>query len=577
MSRRSLLLLTLAALALPALAAGAGAIRAYDFGWHVRAGAWILEHGQPPRTDPVSFTTAARAWVDHEWLFQLMLAGLMKVGGVTAVWAGKMALTLAAILLPAWFLMRRGHGAVAVTGLACLALAGSRFRFFARPEMAGLVLLPVLLMLLLSAMDALDRGRSPWSRLFAVPLLAAFWVNMHPSALLGVGLVMITAGAIFLETRDTGRAWPFLAVGMASTAALLANPYGGEVLRIPVAIGAALQGRELSNPEWGTSLQPAVWMFWVMLPLLALAVFLARRGGRPLSWPVLAWGGALAVLGATSLRFLGFFYIALPILVLGSWRPGGGLDSFRPPLAGRQRWTGVAVLALALPAAGWFLAVPVGARPGTGLASGRFPVAMANSFVDARLEGPLYNPVRFGGYLAWALDPLRVFIDGRNELHGDLLAEMAGCRVRGDIRCWDQLMDRWEISVAILSYEDELLPVRMPDGRMVQRSARAVYFRRQRWVLIDWDDTAMLLVRRGSPHVPIEGFPEDRWSRPDEPARLADDLRAGRSEPGEALAAIRRQQERHPGSRRARRAEAIVLEEMRQRGTDPDRSRGDNQ
>ena len=577
MSRRPLILLTPAALALPALAAGAAAIRSYDFGWQVRAGAWILEHGQPPRTDPVSFTTAGRPWVDHEWLFQLILAGLLRVGGVGAAWAGKVALALGTVLLPAWFLLRRGHGAVAVTGLACLALAGARFRFFARPEMAGLVLLPVMLMLLLAALDALHRGRSPWPRLFPLPLLAALWVNLHPSALLGVGLVMITAAAIFLEPRDTTRAWPFLAVGMAATAALLANPYGGEVLRVPAAIGLALRGKELSNPEWGSSLQPAFWLFWVVLPLLALAAFLARRGGRSLAWPVLAWGGVLAVLGATSLRFLGFFYVALPILVLGAWRPRRDGDSFRPPVPGRERWTRAAVLALPLLAAGWFLALPAGARPGMGLAPGRFPVAMAHSFVRANLEGPLYNPVRFGGYLAWALDPLRVFIDGRNELHGDLLTEMADCRARGDIRCWDQLMDRWEIAVAILSYEDELLSVRLPDGRMVERSARAVYFRRQRWALIDWDDTAMLLVRRGSPPVPIAGFPEDGWSRPDEPARLAADLREGRTDPEETLAAIHRQQERHPGSRRARRAESIVLVEMRQRGTDPVPSRGDNQ
>lgn len=577
MSRRRLILLTLAALALPALAAGAAAIRSYDFGWQVRAGSWILEHGRPPRTDPLSFTTAGRPWVDHEWLFQVMLAGLLRAGGVGAAWAGKMALTLGAVLLPAWFLLRRGHGAMAVTGLTCLALAGARFRFFARPEMAGLVLLPVMLMLLLAAMEAHDRGRSPWPRLLPVPLLAALWVNLHPSALLGVGLVLITAVVILLETRDTGRAWPFLAVGLAAAAALLANPYGGEILRVPAAIGSVLQGRGMSNPEWGTSLQPAFWLFWVVLPLLVLAAFLARRGGRSLAWPVLAWGTVLAVLGATSLRFLGFFYIVLPILVLSGWRSPRDADRSRPMAPGWGRWTGVVVPVLSLLAAGWFLAVPAGARPGRGLAPGRFPVAMASSFVDAGLQGPLYNPVRFGGYLAWALDPLRVFIDGRNELHGDLLAEMADCRAQGDIRRWDRLMDRWGIAVAILSYEDELLPVRMPDGGMVERSARAVYFRRQRWALIDWDDTAMLLVRRDSSHVPIAGFPEDRWSRPDEPGRLAADLREGRTDPGETLDAIHRQQARHPGSQRARRAEAIVREAMRQGGTDGVPPGSDNQ
>ena len=52
---RLALSLVLAGLVLASLAAGAVAIRSYDFGWHIRAGESILDDGgRPPRDDPVA-------------------------------------------------------------------------------------------------------------------------------------------------------------------------------------------------------------------------------------------------------------------------------------------------------------------------------------------------------------------------------------------------------------------------------------------------------------------------------------------------------------------------------------------
>ena len=175
----------LLALTLASLAAGAVALRSYDLGWHLRAGEWILEHrGAPPRQDVISFTGAAAAWVDHEWLFQALLAGLVRVLGPAGAWGLKQLLVLIATLVPAGWLLWRGSSPLIVATLACVALQGARFRFSERPEMAGLALLPVVLILLAEW----DRGRA--GRLvLALPILVALWANLHPSALLAAGLV----------------------------------------------------------------------------------------------------------------------------------------------------------------------------------------------------------------------------------------------------------------------------------------------------------------------------------------------------------------------------------------------------
>ena len=46
-----------------------------DVWWHVRAGQWIWASGRVPASDPFTFASADRPWIDLHWLFQLMLAG----------------------------------------------------------------------------------------------------------------------------------------------------------------------------------------------------------------------------------------------------------------------------------------------------------------------------------------------------------------------------------------------------------------------------------------------------------------------------------------------------------------------
>ena len=103
-------------------------------------------------------------------------------------------------------------------------------------------------------------------------------------------------------------------------------------------------------------------------------------------------------------------------------------------------------LAWALPVAATvlFLISPHGGPIGTGLAPGRFPEAMATAFERLGVRGPIYNPVRFGGYLAWRLDE-PTFVDGRNEVHAPLIARMAECQQKSSLGCWEGLMQHWNV------------------------------------------------------------------------------------------------------------------------------------
>ena len=66
------------------LAAAALALRRLDDSdtwWHLAAGRWIAENARVPVTDPFSHTVPAHAWVNLQWLYDLVLYGLWQVGG----------------------------------------------------------------------------------------------------------------------------------------------------------------------------------------------------------------------------------------------------------------------------------------------------------------------------------------------------------------------------------------------------------------------------------------------------------------------------------------------------------------
>jgi hypothetical protein len=139
---------------------------------------------------------------------------------------------------------------------------------------------------------------------------------------------------------------------------------------------------------------------------------------------------------------------------------------------------------------------------------------------------------------------------------------MAACRQAIDPTCWDRILDRWQVQAAFVDYDSRRVPVGMPDGRVEPRSITSVYFRRSRWALVDWDDTALLFVRRdGSNHAP-ESLPEDRVVTPEDPEWFAAGLAAGRIDAAAALAEITRRQARHPASRRAAAMERLVRQAL---------------
>jgi hypothetical protein len=495
-----------------AAVAAAFKIRAYDLFWHLAAGHWILQTRALPDPDPFRFTSQGAPWVDHEWLFQVVLATIENIGGLTGLWAVRIALALCLTVI-LWVAARRAGAPVIGAAMALfVTLLGARPRFFLRPEFPTLVALALLVALL----SEFRRGRQRWP-VAVVLLLTLFWANSHPGSL----MAPILCGTFLLGTRLPGgwgsprrglspMPWSWiLGLPAAMVLIMLLNPAGWRLFAVPVAISGALDSFPGVNPEWlpvWKAPQPFLFIGLAMLVLLVAQTYRCARRLDPATGLVTL---ALTTLTSTSMRhqaplFVGAFFLAsecLAELDACDWKAPIRSSRARllPPLA--------CLLGIA-----WCLWPPTGGplAPrqgrytfGSGLEPGRFP-DRAVDFIEQIPElGNLYNNVAFGGYLLWRLYPPRqIFNDGRSELNPELLRELAAARQ--DSRAWTALLDRYEIDGALVRYDRRRRPVIEPplvtggEPEVVHLTSNTVLFAPDRFALVHWDDLAMVFLERRS-------------------------------------------------------------------------------
>ncbi len=241
-----------------------------DVWWHLRAGAYILDHGFI-RSDPFSFTKAGDPWIDHSWGAQLVWYALWRVGGYGALEIATGLLALLGSVLVYRMCIGGTYLRCAVTGLA--ALTASIF-WTPRPQMFTYALTAFVLYILF-----LRRHRDV-DVLWLLPPIMLVWANLHGGFALGLLLVAANdRGGAARVVRAAGRPRWHRPPSRPQArrrgcwcrfAATLVNPYGPRLLTVPFATAGGRAQRLIE--EWGP-------------PDLRVAELLAVRGVAPAPLP----------------------------------------------------------------------------------------------------------------------------------------------------------------------------------------------------------------------------------------------------------------------------------------------------
>jgi len=497
------------------LLAGSFAIANTSIGWHLASGHFILEHHAVPRSDPFSTTAEGAPWIDHEWGFQVMLAAAERLGGAPLLVLARAVLVAALAVMLLVFGFRSGLSPPAALLVAVLCLYGARIRFFLRPELATLLIAPLVVWIFLHRREHGGRGR-----LLAIGALMAAGANLHAGILVVPPLLAGLLAAELLQWRWTRRGpQPLgsgaLALAVAAVAPVL-NPYSWHLYGVPIEIARLVGRPHIPNPEWiSPSFLDVPSLYVAIAGGLVLLALAERRAAR---WALFVIAAALAL---RYVRNVGLFFALLPIAVTPALAslPALGRDG----VAARRPLWRIAAVALAVLVVASMVAEP-GRAPAFGFSDRFYPV-QALAFIERQglAAAPLYNDVRFGGFLIrHAYPQRRAFLDDRNEIHEPLLAEIHAILGSSDPRAWQAMLDRYRVEVALLRYNAPFTVLR-PDGRTVgRRGFSALWFPDQRWALVYWDDIAMVLVDRATTDPDLVERFAYRVIRPDD----ADELRA---------------------------------------------------
>ena len=393
------------------------------------SGRWIAQHGLPSH-DTLTVWTHGHRWADQQWLAQLALYGLWRLGGIKLALLFHALLVTSGLTIAALFARTRGASALSVTWVAIPVLvAYYPVASVMRPQSFAFPLFAATLWLVLS--DA----RNPSRRVYLSLPLLVLWTNLHGSVLLGAMLVSL-AGLVALirERRPSTRGLVLL---LAPWACLFASPYA---LDLPSYYNKILVGGHFKEfvSEWApTTLTPGTAAVYL---LVLGGLWLLGRAGRQA--PVLdqlafVLTAVLAFDAVRNTAWVGLVALAvLPPLV----------DHLRGPVQNPPRMN--RILAITVLATALFAVAAVATKPTSWFTSGFPPAAAQAAAAAAGPQGRVFATSPYADWLLWSQPTLagRVAFDARFELLSTAQLEQIA-RVQARSGDWLETLNGYRVFV----------------------------------------------------------------------------------------------------------------------------------
>ena len=459
-----------------------------DTWWHLRSGNYILNEGKIPQTDPFSHTKNGEAWIDHSWGGQVImtLAYRLTGGSGNIDDSGVIGLALyTAILGTAGMLCvyRMCEGSIYSKAFVMVFGAASAAVFWSpRPQMLSFFLSAAVLYILhLYKREALDR-------LWLIPVMMIFWVNLHGGFAIGfILLILFIIGEIIgnlLNPADPDAiGWrgvqKLTLITVVSLAALAINPYGIRMIWYPFDT-AGLQTLNVFIQEWQSPdfKLPQTWAFVILL--LSTFGFALLTNNRP------AWSDISLVLGTLLLSLWAgrniatFAVVTTPVLsrLVDHFLTERGWQ-IRPTRKMTTPKALINVALLTLIALSGLLKVVADLTPRNvqDIQADLMPINAIAYLQENPPQGNLFNSYNWGGLLMFVLPDHPVFVDGRTDLYGDdFLKEYFHAYLGGSK--WQEPLDKYHVQTVILEKETALSTLlREEEGwEIVYEDKQAVIF-----------------------------------------------------------------------------------------------------
>jgi hypothetical protein len=415
-----------------------------DIWLHLKVGELIADSPfNLPKADPFSYTTSGRPWILHEWLSQFLFFKTYQFAGFTGLRLLRSVvetLTIALFFCAAYGQTRRYFLSLGTLLVVAYLL---RTRFHIRPEIFSHLFMALFFLTYFTT-----RKHKTWL-LLPISLGFVAWVNMHSFMVIVIAILLvglISRGLVWIGPLQNYFAKPsgskFKAAMLVSAVlAVFLTPYASKTFDYVFAGSQVARDYIMEWQPIFISLQrePFVTLrgaisFPLFLKVVVLSIVIVFLGGLLLSllwkkspkWPM-DWalvGLMMSGLALSAIRFVWLLTIPLILtahyiaMVLDTADRAGKRHALPKIIAWVLFWAGIAF---------WInagrTAIPLNMHQM--IDNDRYPTSIADILAQVHLQGHMFNPYGWGGYLAFYLYPdYKVFLDGRTVLHGpDLLRD----------------------------------------------------------------------------------------------------------------------------------------------------------
>jgi len=454
-----------------------GAVSDPDLGWHLRIGEWIRSEQSVPQTEQWSFGFGGHEYINHSWLFDVILARghtWMGMWGVNLVYG---LLILAGgwlVYLIAKELVKDKSWAGMVVGFMPIVVAFLGWR----SQWVSFVGVSFLLWWLIREKEG--HSIKEWylvNKTYWVVIVFGLWANMHGGFLVGFLVWLGWLSGRLIEGKASLK-WFERHMGLILMAlmATLMNPYGGEIYRFLFRLIEGGMGSRL-NSDWVSLISARLpsESLWLRVGLLAGSVYLGLFTKINIKWKWLI----LSLLGLSlwSMRFvIGLLAVVIPIAAVEVERVAK-----KHRLRGEAVGLGIVTIVLGLALINGRQMVCANLSENCFSQLGGFPKGAVEYLKKNEAPERIFNHYTWGGYLMWQLPEKSFWIDGRMDHY-----EIDGRTALEEFWGIEQMKPGWEERLEATGSQAVLLPANWKlNEALMERNWQRVY----------QDNTAIILVR----------------------------------------------------------------------------------
>jgi hypothetical protein len=493
-------------------------IRDSDFWWHLKTGEYIYHTGSLPASDPFAYTSLTKDPVNPEskrikfilrqyWLAQLAFYWIYLFFDFQGIiYLRAFILTFLVFLLYKG-IRREGVGPYLSIVLLIPAVIMLSSNFTGeRPQLFSFLFAFLIIYCLegfRKNVYILDNqtqvtGKLPLYYLLPMPFVMLLWSNMHGGFMVGIMIILgyLIAEILKYFTKRFGQILPFGSLKSLTIMSMLSiflsfiNPNGYNVISILLELENSRYKEtiiEAMSPFKIGLYYPSVTIFFV---ILAISFIILMVNFRKLEFTDMVIYSGLTVMSLSAVRFTAFFtpFAIIMIARYGISNSKKLIFNERLHLVLKKSEIIFSVLLSIL-----LIAAMIRLELfKDGVRLYKYPEGSVKFLKENRIEGNMFNPYYWGGYLLWALYPdYKVFIDGRGLIEQVYLQQLNVMQGKSQefqgIPEWKAILDAYNIDFIITFSVDKFTGNLIPLIPAILNDPE--------WHLVYLDNVSLIFVR----------------------------------------------------------------------------------